>query len=501
MTTATATQQRPPAAQARPRPRPPAPGWGPLLVVLAGTFMALLDFFIVNVALPSIQSGLHASRAAVQLIIAGYGLTFATGMITGGRLGDLYGRRRMFMTGLALFTLTSAACGLAPGAGLLIGARVLQGAAGALMTPQVLAIIGIVYAGPRRDRAFAAYGLAMGFAGVLGQLLGGAIITASVGGSGWRGIFLINVPVGLTALVLARRVIPEFAGHGVPSSIGDSGAGRLDLAGTALATAGLAAVVAPLIEGQQYGWPAWTWASLAAAPVLLGGFVVHQRRRAASGRSPLVDPGLFASRGFSVGSLAALAFGLVPASFFFVLALFLQDGLGLSPLLSGEVFAAVGAGYFAAMMLATGLARRLGRQVLALGAAVVAAGALLLAAADGGSSWAPLSWAPLSWMPLSWMPLLPGLAVTGFGIGLVLVPLSATVLAGVDPQHAGAAAGVLATAQQVGGAVGVALVGVVFYRSLGAGAFGHAMTAALILLAGLTVATAALVQLLPRRAR
>jgi MFS family permease len=392
----------------------------------------------------------------------------------------------MFMTGLALFTLTSAACGLAPSAGLLVGARVLQGAAGALMTPQVLAIIGIVYAGPRRDRAFAAYGLAMGFAGVLGQLLGGAIITASVGGSGWRGIFLINVPVGLTALVLARRVIPEFAGHGVHSSIGDSGAGRLDLAGTALATAGLAAVVAPLIEGQQYGWPAWTWASLAAAPVLLGGFVVHQRRRAASGRSPLVDPGLFASRRFSVGSLAALAFGLVPASFFFVLALFLQDGLGLSPLLSGEVFAAVGAGYFAAMMLATGLARRLGRQVLALGAAVVAAGALLLAAADGGTSWAPL---------------LPGLAVTGFGIGLVLVPLSATALAGVDPKHAGAAAGVLATAQQVGGAVGVALVGVVFYRSLGTGAFGHAMTAALILLAGLTVATAALVQLLPRRAR
>ena len=477
MTTATATSSRP---AGRPGPASPAPtgshGWGPLLVVLAGTFMALLDFFIVNVALPSIQSGLHASRAAVQLIIAGYGLTFATGMITGGRLGDLYGRRRMFMTGLALFTLTSAACGLAPSAGLLIGARVLQGAAGALMTPQVLAIIGIVYAGPRRDRAFAAYGLAMGFAGVLGQLLGGAIIAASVGGSGWRGIFLINVPVGLTALVLARWVIPEFAGH----------TARLDLAGTALATAGLAAVVAPLIEGQQYGWPAWTWASLAAAPVLLGGFVVHQRRRAASGRSPLVDPGLFASRGFSVGSLAALAFGLVPASFFFVLALFLQDGLGLSPLLSGEVFAAVGAGYFAAMMLATGLARRLGRQVLALGAAVVAAGGLLLAAADGGASW---------------MPLLPGLAVTGFGIGLVLVPLSATVLAGVDPQHAGAAAGVLATAQQVGGAVGVALVGVVFYRSLGAGAFGHAMTAALILLAGLTVATAALVQLLPRRAR
>src|SRR5215831_4622807 len=204
---ATLTADRAVAAPAGPHERS---GWAPLLVVLAGTFMTYLDFFIVNVALPSIQGRLRAGPAAIQLVVAGFGLAFAVGMITGGRLGDLYGRRRMFMTGLALFTLTSAACGLAPSAGLLIGARVLQGAAGALMTPQVLAIIGIVYAGSRRDRAFAAYGLAMGFAGVLGQLLGGAIITASVGGSGWRGIFLINVPVGLTAMVLARRVIPEF---------------------------------------------------------------------------------------------------------------------------------------------------------------------------------------------------------------------------------------------------------------------------------------------------
>ena len=334
----------------------------------------------------------------------------------------------------------------------------------------------------------------MGFAGVLGQLLGGAIITASVGGSGWRGIFLINVPVGLTALVLARRVIPEFAGQVSTgrsstgrSSTGRSSTGRLDLAGTALATAGLAAVVAPLIEGQQYGWPAGPGPAWPPRRCCWAGSWCTSAAWAASGRSPLVDPGLFASRGFSVGSLAALAFGLVPASFFFVLALFLQDGLGLSPLLSGEVFAAVGAGYFAAMMLATGLARRLGRQVLALGAAVVAAGVLLLAVADGGS---PGRHCPGCHCPGCHCP---GchccLAVTGFGIGLVLVPLSATVLAGVDPQHAGAAAGVLATAEQVGGAVGVALVGVVFYRSLGAGAFGHAMTAALILLAGLTVAT------------
>jgi MFS family permease len=166
---------------------PAAPGWGPLLVVLAGTFMTFLDFFIVNVALPSIQRELHAGPAAVQLIIAGYGLAFAVGMISGGRLGDLYGRRRMFTVGLALFTLTSALCGLAPSMAFLVTARVLQGAAGAMMTPQVLAILGTVYAGHRRDRAFAAYGLAMGISAVLGQLIGGALIRADIGGRAGAG--------------------------------------------------------------------------------------------------------------------------------------------------------------------------------------------------------------------------------------------------------------------------------------------------------------------------
>ena len=458
---------------------PASVGWGPLLVVLAGTFMTFLDFFIVNVALPSIQRDLHAGPAAVQLVIAGYGLSFAVGMISGGRLGDLYGRRRMFTVGLAMFTLTSAVCGLAPGTAFLVTARVLQGAAGALMTPQVLAILGTVYAGHRRDRAFAAYGLAMGIAGVLGQLLGGALIRADIGGSGWRGIFLINLPVGVIALLLVRRTVPESRGRRA----------RLDLAGTALATAGLTAIVLPLIEGQQYGWPQWTWLSLAAAPVLLTGFVAHQLRRRARGRAPLVDPGLFRGRTFGVGSLAALTFSLVPPSFFFVLALYLQDGRRLTPLFSGVVFSAVGAGFFAAMLTATAITARLGRQILALGALVVAAGSAALAGAASAMSSAGL---------------LPGLVIAGFGIGMVLVPLSSTVLRGVDAQHAGAASGVLSTAQQVGGALGVAVVGVVFYRVLGAGAASAAFTgafrASLYTLAGLTVLTAGLVQLLPRPA-
>jgi EmrB/QacA subfamily drug resistance transporter len=453
-----------------------AAGWGPLLIVLTGTFMTFLDFFIVNVALPSMQSELHAGPAATQLVVAGYGIAFAVGMISGGRLGDLYGRRWLFTLGLALFTLTSLACGLAPSALFLVIARVLQGASGALMTPQVLALIGTIYTGERRARAFAAYGLTMGIAGVIGQLLGGALIEADIAGSGWRGIFLINLPVGLVGLVLGARRVPESTGR----------RDRLDLVGTVLITAGLVAIVLPLVEGQQHGWPVWTWLCLGAAPFLLAGFARHQWGRRRAGRAPLVDLALFADRTFGIGSVTAVTFCAIPPSFFLVLALYLQDGRGYSPLFSGVVFAAVGVGFLVAMLLAESMATRLGRQILAAGALVVAAGCLLLAEAAGSSS----SWA-----------LVPGLAVVGFGIGMVLVPLASAVLRDVDPVHAGAASGVLSTAQQVGGAIGVAVVGAVFFASLGGATAIHAFTVSLCLLAALTVLTAALVQVMPRAAQ
>jgi EmrB/QacA subfamily drug resistance transporter len=447
-------------------------GWAPLLVVLTGTFMTFLDFFIVNVALPSIQGRLHAGPAAIQLVVAGFGLAFAVGMISGGRLGDLYGRRRMFTVGLALFTVTSAACGLAPTAGFLDVARVLQGGAAAMMTPQVLAILGTIYTGPRRAKAFAAYGMTMGIAGVGGQLIGGALIALNPAGAGWRSIFLINVPVGITALALVRRILPESRGERA----------RVDLVGTVLITAALTGIVLPLVEGRQQGWPAWTVLCLAAAPVLLAVFVAHQRARAAGGRAPLVRLALFRDRAFGVGTLTGIAFGAVPASFFFVLALYLQDGRGLSPLVSGVVFSAVGVGFFAAMLTAERMTRRMGRQILAVGAAVVAAGCLLAAwAARAGTA----------------LELAPGLVTVGFGIGMVLVPLTATALARIAAEHAGAASGVLTTGQQVGGALGVAVIGVVFFGAVGGG-IAHAFAVSLVVLAVLTVATAALVQLLPR---
>jgi EmrB/QacA subfamily drug resistance transporter len=433
--------------------------------------MTFLDFFIVNVTLPSLSSDLHAGPGEVQLVVAGYGLAFAVGMISGGRLGDLYGRRRMFGVGLAAFTVLSAVCGLAPDPAVLIVARVLQGAAGALVTPQVLALLSTVYAGAQRARIFAAYGFTMGIAAVLGQLLGGGLISADLAGSGWRSIFLINVPVGVIALAVLR-VVPESRG---PRE-------RLDLTGTALVSAGLVGVVAPLVEGRQYGWPWWTWCSFAGSAALLGGFVSHQRRVRRAGGSALMDLTLFARPGFRIGSAAGLVFGLVPASFFFVLAIYLQEARGLSPVLSGVVFTAAGAGYFVAATAADGVARRLGRQVLTLGAGAVAVGLLVLAATHGASS--------------TW-ELVPGLVLVGAGIGFVLVPLSGIALADVPAETAGAAAGVLATGQQVGGAVGIAVIGVVFFGAADQG-LPHAFAIAVLVLAGLTVLTALLAQALPR---
>jgi EmrB/QacA subfamily drug resistance transporter len=456
------------------------PRLGALLVLLTGTFVTTLDFFIVNVAIPSIQRDLGAGPAMVQLVVAGFGLALAAGLITGGRLGDLYGRRRMFALGLALFTVASLACGLAPAAGFLVGARVAQGAAAALMTPQVLAIVNTVYTGEHRARAFNAYGLAMGFGGVFGQLIGGLLIKADIAGLGWRAVFLINVPVGLVAVPAALRMVPESTAPG---------GSRLDLAGTVLVSTGLVLVVLPLVEGRQEGWPLWTWLCLAAAPVVLAVFAACQRR--VGGGRALVDLGLFRHRAFGVGAVIALVGQMAVASFFFVLALYLQQGRGMSALESGLVFLALGLGYFVSSSKAAQVAARLGRQVLAAGALVLALGygSLALVAVEAGTS------GGTAW-------LLPGLLVAGWGMGLVMAPLPAIALTGVEPRHAASAAGVISTCLQAGGAIGVAVLGVVFYGVLGSPVAGHftgAFGVSLAVMAAFCAGSAGLTQLLPRR--
>lgn len=446
--------------------------------------MVTLDFFIVNVAIPSLQQQLRAGTGAIQFTVAGYGLAFAAGMITAGRLGDLYGRRRLFAIGLILFTLTSLACGLAPTPAVLVLARVAQGIAAAILSPQVLAIVGIVYTGDDRTRAFTVYGLALGVAAVGGQLIGGLLIQANVAGLGWRACFLINVPVGAVALLLTPRYLPA------ARSEARERRGQLDLIGAALVTLGLMAIVLPLIEGRVLGWPLWIWLCLVFSVPLLLAFVAYQRWRSRRGHAPLLDLALFAERSFSTGLVTTLAFFGGMASFFLVLALYLQQGRGLSALGAGTVFSVLGFGYLVSSLYAPRLSRRLGRKLLTFGALVMALGLVLLqvTVAEVGIS------GPIALLA-------PGLLLDGLGMGLVLAPLSSVVLAGLAPTHAGAAAGVLATAQQLANALGVAIIGIIFYGAIGHNsrltAYPQAFDASLIYLIALALAVSALIQLLP----
>jgi EmrB/QacA subfamily drug resistance transporter len=450
-----------------------------LPVILAGTFMVVLDFFIVNVALPSMQAHLHASNGAIEWVVAGYGLTNAVFLITGARLGDRLGRVRVFTLGLALFTLASAGCGLAGTPEVLVMSRLAQGCASALLMPNVLSIIGVLYAGADRAKALAAYGMSMGFAAVSGQLIGGILVQANPGGLGWRSCFLINIPIGLVAVLAAPRVI---RGPGVDSR--DRGA-SLDRAGTVLATLALTAIVLPLVEGRAHGWPLWTWLSLAAAPVLLGAFIAQQRRLAAHGGTPLMPPELFVSRTVTIGLLAQLLFWSGQASFFLVLSLYLQLGRGMSALHSGLVFTILAGAYLLTSLRAPALTVRHGRRVLAAGAGMLALGHITLAltVADVGVGGSVLA-------------LAPGLALVGAGMGLGITPLASLVMAAAPPQHIGATSGVLATMQNVGNAIGVALVGVLFYGALSHG-FAGAFQLSVIALAVALSGVAALTRLIP----
>jgi EmrB/QacA subfamily drug resistance transporter len=461
--------------------RPAAAGrWAALPVLLAGTFMVVLDFFIVNVALPSMQHDLHAGTGAIEWVVAGFALTSAVFLITSARLGDRIGRRRMFSIGLGVFTLASAACGAAGTPTVLVVARLAQGFGAALLMPNVLSIINVTYTGEDLPRALGVYGLVMGLAAACGQLIGGGLIQADVAGLGWRTCFLINVPVGIAALALAPRFVSESRSER---------RSRLDPLGTVLLTAGLTAIVLPLVEGRQHGWPAWTWISLGCAPLLLLGFVAQQRRLARRDGEPLLAPAMFRARTFTAGLVTQLAFWCGQASFFLVLALYLQQGRGLSALGAGLVFTIMAVAYVAASAQAPALVVRFGRRLLAIGALVLASGhgLLLVAVAHVGVSG-------------SIVELFPGLVLIGAGMGLLLVPLTTTILSSVDVQYAGSASGAVTTVQNVGGALGVAITGVIFFGALHGG-YAHALELSLIELGVLLLGVAALTRLLPATPR
>jgi MFS family permease len=340
----------------------------------------------------------------------------------------------------------------------------------------VLSIIGVAYSGEDRVRALTVYGMVMGLAAVGGQLIGGVLVQADIAGLGWRTCFLINVPIGAAALVAAPRLVSE-------SRAGDETG--LDLLGTALVTLGLAALVLPLVEGRQHGWPAWTWLSLAAAPAVFVVFALQQRRLARSGGTPLLDPELFRERSFSAGLLTQFVFWGGQASFFLVLALYLQQGRGLDALQAGLVFTILAVAYLASSLRAPELVMRHGRRVLGAGALVLATGhvallAAVLAVGVGGSV----------------AVLVPGLLLVGAGMGMVIAPLATTIMSTLEPERAGAASGMLSTMQNVGNALGVAITGVIFFGALHGG-YAHAFRLALVELALLLVAVGALTRLLP----
>ncbi len=412
--------------------------WGALPVLLAGAFMVVLDFFIVNVALPSIATDLGAGESALEWIVAGYGLTFAAFLITAGRLGDVFGRRRVYATGVVLFTAASAACGLAPSPDALVVARIAQGAAGAIVMPQVLAIIGVAFRGPDYVRALSIYGVVLGLAAVGGQIIGGALVESA---AGWRGCFLINLPVGFAALALMRLVPESRAERRAP----------LDVWGAVTLAVGLTAILLPLIEGRQLGWPVWTWVSLATAPAIVALFVRRQARL----EHPLLDLTLFRRRSFSAGLATQFCLACAQASFFVYLALYLQVERGLSALDAGLMFAILAVAYVAVSAPAPALTQRFGRSVIAAGGVSLTLGLGLLAAVVGGSLEA----------------LVPGLLLVGAGIGLCFTPLTSIVLADIDPARAGSASGALSTTQQIGFALGVAVTGVIYFGAAADEAF------------------------------
>jgi MFS family permease len=494
----TAARSLPSSVQAPSGRSGSARSWSALTVLMFGTFMFVLDFFIVNVALPSIQHGLRASEGAIEWVVAGYTISTAVLLVTGGRLGDRFGRRRVFAVGMAIFVATSATCALAPNPAVLVAARVVQGVGAALMAPNILSILGVVYTGPARIRAISIYGMVMGLAATSGQLIGGILIRTDVAGLGWRTIFWINVPLGVAALLAAPRLVPESR---------DGRGSRLDLTGVALITACLIAVVLPLVEGRQAGWPAWSWAALASAVPLAIAFAVHQRRKADRGGVPLLNPRVFASWPLRAGLLTQTAFWCQQAASYLVLGLYLQQGRSLSPLAAGGVFTFLAVGYLITSFRAPALTMRFGRRVIAAGAMTAALGdaALYLATVFNwpGPSATVFNWPGPSATahagtggPVAW--LFPGLLLLGAGQGLCITPLTTTVLSHAEPATAGSVSGALSTAQQVGNSVGVPVTGVLFFGALSQG-YGLAFERSTLQMGALLLVVAALTRLMPGR--
>jgi MFS family permease len=432
--------------------------WLAFIVLLTGGLLPSIDFFIINVSLPSIHASLDASPAELQLVISGYAASYAVFLITGGRLGDLYGRRRLFLIGMAGFVMTNTLCGLATTPLGLVVARVFQGVSAAMLVPQVLGSIRALFPGEADlARALSLYGVAMGLAASIGQFAGGALVEWSPFGWGWRTVFLAKPPIGIPILLVAWLIVPETSA---------SRSRRLDIGGAILVSLALACVVLPLSEGRQQGWPLWTLVMLAAAPLLAWTFVRFEARLTAHGRSPLLDLALMRIPSFRRGVLVGTLF-FFTTSFYVLFAIYEQEGYGTDPLFTGLAILPYGVGLFIGPLLTAPMAR-LRPWLLTIGMAIQVAGYAGVAAAVAAG--------------LDGWPVMVTVLIAGFGQGIAYPRLFNTTLGDVAPHQAGVASGVLTSALQIGAAISVAAIGSVFFAVLddGAGrdAYGHAFAIA-----------------------
>ncbi|MEU7649035.1 MFS transporter [Streptomyces huasconensis] len=426
------------------RPEADRRRWFALAIVMTAAFMDLVDVTIVNIAIPSIERESGATFSQIQWITAGYALAFAAGLITGGRLGDIHGRKRLFLIGITGFTVASALCGFAVNPEMLVASRILQGGMAALMVPQVLSIVHATFPAHERGKVFGLFGMVVGLGAVSGPLLGALLTEWNIFGLEWRPIFLINLPVGIAGIILGRKFITESK---APRAL------KLDLVGVLLVTLGMLMLVYPLTRGRELDWPVWGFVMMGGSVVVFGALVAYERWKTAKDGSPLVELSLFKVKSFAAGIAVQTVFGVVMGVFFLVWTMYMQVGLGWSELRAGLT----GVPFSIAVSVAAGLSvqklvPRFGRKVLQAGALTMAAGLLIYIWEAGryGADIAP------------WQMALP-LAVMGLGMGLIVAPLTDAVLSEVPREHAGSASGLINTVQQMGTALGLGLVSVVFF--------------------------------------
>jgi EmrB/QacA subfamily drug resistance transporter len=422
--------------------------WFVLATVVAAQFMFGVDAFIVNVAIPTIAAELRASAAQIEAVIAIYLIAYATLVITGGRLGDIHGTRNVFIAGVAGFTLTSLWCALAHSGPELIAARLAQGATAALMVPQVLATIHLLFADGARARAFGIYGIVLGLAGAAGFLLGGLLVTLDLAGLGWRAVFFVNVPFGAIIIVAAVKIMPM-----TPRRAGT----RLDLPGAIVLFLGLLCLIGPLLFGHDLHWSPSVWLAMAAGIAIIAGFLQLERAVARRGGMPLIDLSLLSDTAFMRGLAAVFFFFFANLSFYLVMTIYMQKGMHIPPLQAGLVFLPLALTFIMASRHSGIRAKHRGKLVLIEGCAVQVAG---LAALVATVEWIDAPSATVLSLVLT---------VFGYGQGLVMAPLSSAVLSTVKPASAGAGSGMYGTTTQIANAAGVAAIGAVFFAVESAG--------------------------------